>query len=130
MADSEWPTPPFPAGCPGSEDPHPVNGFVFHLLRRQPDQDFKTAYDRGVFQNKPLCLRVAYSCYMSFDVARHFVSFQPQFWRGIARADLASDHGVIKHTPSQNSPEHYSLWLRARFDVRALFREIPASRTQ
>src|SRR5205085_82100 len=96
----------------------PVNGAVFHLLRRERDQDFTTAYDRGVFADRALCRRVAYSCFVTLVTARHFATIQPQVWRGVAQAELKPEHGAIKHTPTNRSPEHHSLWLRARYDVR------------
>ena len=123
MPGTEWPA-HFPAGCPAGENPDPVNGAVFHLLRRQRSQDYKTAFERNAFPDGPPCRRVAFSCYVNLQAAQHHLDIQPTLFRAIARADLTPAHGAIKHTPTSQFREHHSLWLRARYDARDLFTEV------
>ena len=95
------------------------------LLRHIRDNGYKTAYERGAYPRRPQCRRMSYSCYKVIAPLQEQLAAQPKIWRGIARAELGAEHGVIKHTPSDGgSPEHHSMWLRAEYRARDLFVEI------
>ena len=94
-----------------------MSGTVFHLLRHEEEENFKSALERKVFKSEPECQRAALSCYVDLEAAKRHLGFQPAVFRGIARADLEPKHGVIRHTPRPKIPEHHSIWLRSEYHV-------------
>lgn len=125
MLCHEWPL-HFPINnCP---DPDAVdaNGMVFHFVRGD-DTDFKSATEKQVRPTAPPCRRAALSCYVKLeDAVQAKANLKALFGEHkIAVANLRSEHGKIKATPSP-SPGHHSLWLRMRYllTCRTLFRVI------
>jgi hypothetical protein len=120
-APPEWPT-HFPDNCPDA-DASPFDGPIFYFVCGEPEIDYKTMWERGRAKNAKCCERVALSCYIRLEDIVQTRDIMQARWGNykIARADLSSEHGKIKHTPSKNHSRHHSAWLRAQYSYGQLF---------
>jgi hypothetical protein len=84
---------------------------VFRLTR-DPADDFTCQADLGGYEGADECQRLSLSVYRTLDRARYYRSIYTRY-SGIARADLAAQHGKIKRTG--RSAGHFSLWFRATY---------------
>lgn len=104
-----------PSGCP------PKNAIVgpkllFRLVRKSrfDDADFQTTYEEGKFLRADPCQRCSISTLATEAAARHIRKVVPNLARrGIAAGVVPADAGVIQHTPSSHSNQHWSWWPAA-----------------
>lgn len=116
-----WPPSDWPPDCPPS-DAFPADGEVFRAVKRKPldQRDFRTHAERGAAPDAPPCLRCGLSVYGTLDDVLHHIDLFPSFGKVVARAELASEHGITKRTPGRQ-PTHTTWWPFPEVDRVSIF---------
>lgn len=119
----EWSEAGFPSHCP-PEDSNEYEGEIFAFVKKNPpvSKDFKSAYEKGRFQNSDPCTRRAISCGINNDYLDTIQNLFPatKGWLR-AKGKITQNDGVIKQTG--NNQLHYSFWInpKVRNDIHSSF---------
>lgn len=113
--------PELPPGCPPN-DAAPMTGTVFRRTKKPPttitNQDFHSSRELGDQAPGSECQRWGTSVWVDMaDVLRdleNFAAYLPKY--RIVAFDVTPDHGVIKHTPTNDRPHHHTFWRDATID--------------
>lgn len=107
--------------CPPA-DAEPAEGWVFRGSKNNPPiaADLQTADETGRLVDADPCLRKALSVFRSRLEAEHQARLFRRWKRKyIVQAELTSEHGKIKLTPTKDRPSHTSWWPSAQLDSAA-----------
>ena len=107
---SSWPD-HFPENCP-PDSAVPVTGIVYRFVDNLEEIDFFSFYDLDPTKNwGNACKARGLSVFRSQEVTESMAAILPSLRRKqLAKAELTAGDGVIGHTPSRNTAEHYTFW--------------------
>lgn len=109
--ESEWPA-FFGADCPPSMA-HDLEGTLFRLVKSDPPtaQDFKSAYELGVFAGQDHHIRAGLSCSKTIEHLAAVKKLVPTRRQDkVASAELDAVHGKCLQTGKAG---HWTAWLRS-----------------
>ena len=106
----------YPANCPPA-DSKPASGTFYRLVRHTPpkEEDFRTPWEEfhgtGRF-SEPTIINCGLSVHADAEDSQRLKKRIGKFRkRKIAKGELDSTLGVIKHTPSQQEKSHHAWWV-------------------
>lgn len=115
--------PDVPASCPPG-DAEPAN----HIVYRQVDtdvlsvEDFKSHAEKGKKCDPEDCKSWGCSVWTNLDAAVHARKLFNHFRRTyLAAGSVGPTDGVIKMTPNNRQPEHYTFWKSFGKDISGNF---------
>lgn len=111
-----------PGGCPPSDAKcEPAVFYAAHRDQPPSDFDFTTAWQRNVFPNATECERKSNSVMAREEDARHLLKLVPKRYRFVSRGAVTVQHGVWKHSGTNNFKSHHSLWVFRGVQMKDIF---------